>query len=93
MDCHPDCETCEKSADIVSTNCKSCSDHDKYLNIGNCVSECTCGHYLDENNIKVCKCVLVKCDKCSKESYEQNLCLSCNNGYFPKFDDNNNDKF
>ena len=91
LDCHPDCETCEKSADIVSTNCKSCSDHDKYLNIGNCVYECTSGNYLDENNIKVCKCDLVKCDKCSKESYEQNLCLSCNNGYYPKFDDINND--
>ena len=35
-DCHPDCNTCDKAADRISTNCKSCSDPDKYLNFGNC---------------------------------------------------------
>ena len=35
-ECHPDCKTCEKAADIISTNCNSCSDLDKYLNFGNC---------------------------------------------------------
>ena len=41
-ECHPDCKTCEKGAEIYSTNCKSCSDIDKYLNFGNC-------YYKEEN--------------------------------------------
>ena len=93
-DCHRDCKSCEKGPDSISTNCKACSNPDKYLNIGNCVSNCLKGHYIDEYDcsIKICKCDLDKCDKCSKESYVKNLCISCNNGYYPKYEDikNNN---
>ena len=94
-DCHPDCKTCEKSYDKKSTNCKSCLSPDRYLKSGNCVSECTNGFYYDENDIsiKICKCDLNKCFKCSEESLKQNLCLSCNNGYYPKHNDNNNNNF
>ena len=90
-DCHPDCKTCEKGADIINTNCLSCYDPDKYLNIGNCVSQCPNGVDYDENgsSIKLCKCDLIKCHKCSKESLEQNLCITCNDGYYPKFEDIN----
>ena len=35
-DCHPDCKTCEKGDDIISTNCQSCADENKYLYFGNC---------------------------------------------------------
>ena len=30
-DCHPDCKTCEKAADIISTNCITCSNPEKFL--------------------------------------------------------------
>ena len=96
QDCHPDCKTCEKGNDMYSTNCKSCCNPDKYLNFGNCFSECLNGYYNDgnDNSIKICKCDLIKCLQCSKESFEQDLCISCNDGYYPKFDDiNNNNKF
>ena len=36
LDCHVDCKTCEKGSDIISTNCKSCIDEEKFLNFGNC---------------------------------------------------------
>ena len=36
IDCHHDCKTCEKAADIISTNCNSCNDSNKYFNYGNC---------------------------------------------------------
>ena len=36
LDCHHDCKTCEKAADIISTNCNSCNDSNKYFNYGNC---------------------------------------------------------
>ena len=90
-DCHTDCRTCEKGAEASNTNCKSCSDISKALNMGNCVSNCLNGFYFDEidTSIKICKCDLIKCYKCTKESFEQNLCISCNNenGYYPKYDD------
>ena len=92
-DCHPDCSTCEKGPDLNSTNCITCINPDKYLNLGNCVSNCSKGYYNDEydSSIKICICDLDKCDKCSKESYEKNLCISCNNGYYPKFEEINID--
>ena len=92
-DCHNDCEICEKSADEYNTNCLSCKDSNKYLNLGNCVSNCINGidNVEDNNNIRVCKCDLIKCRKCNSESYNLNLCISCNDGYYPKYDDINND--
>ena len=70
-DCHPDCETCEKPADINSTNCNSCLSPDKFLLSGNCVS----------------KCYLEKCFKCSQESLSKDLCISCNEEYYPKYEE------
>ena len=91
-DCHNDCETCDKSNDENSTNCLSCKDPNKYLNLGNCVLNCTNGIDNDDyNNIRECKCDLIKCHKCNRESFNLNLCISCNDGYYPKYDDINND--
>ena len=91
-DCRLDCKECEKSSDIESTNCKSCSSPEKYLQYGNCVSQCKNGYYIDENDIsmKICKCDLEKCYKCTKESFNKNLCITCNDGYYPKYNDINN---
>ena len=92
-DCHNDCKTCEKSADEYNTNCLSCKDPNKYLKFLNCVSNCPNGIDNDEsnNNIRICKCDLIKCHKCNGESLNLNLCISCNEGYYPKYDDKNND--
>ena len=77
----------------LARNCIKCSNPEKYLNIGNCVSECLNGIDYNGNSssIKICKCDLIKCYQCSKESYEQDLCISCNDGYYPKYEDTNND--
>ena len=92
-ECHPDCKTCDKPAEMNNTNCKSCFS-DKFLKYGNCVSNCKNGYYEDENNpsIKICKCDLIKCYICSQESLNQNLCITCNNenGYYQKYDELNN---
>ena len=52
-DCHTDCRTCEKGAEASNTNCKSCSDISKALNMGNCVSNCLNGFYFDETNTSI----------------------------------------
>ena len=92
--CHSDCKTCEGPASPNSTNCKSCLGDEKYLKFRNCVSVCKNGFYTDENDlsIKICKCDLDKCDKCSEESFNKNLCISCNDNYYPKYNDEKNIK-
>ena len=93
-DCHPDCKTCIKPEDLNGSNCQLCKSSDKCLKKGNCISisESKNGYYLDENDnsIKICKCDLIKCSKCSEESLKINLCLTCNEGYYPKENDENN---
>ena len=93
-DCHPDCKTCIKPEDLNGSNCQLCKSSDKCLKKGNCIpiSESKNGYYLDENDnsIKICKCDLIKCSKCSEESLKINLCLTCNEGYYPKENDNHN---
>ena len=92
-DCHPDCKTCYNTPEKDYANCLSCLSSDKFLQLGNCVSNCPKGYYNDEkdNSIKICKCELDKCDKCSKESFIKNLCITCNEKYYPKYNDTNND--
>ena len=55
--CHSDCQTCEGPSNKITSNCKSCISPDKFLEIGNCVSNCLNGYYTDENDpsIKICK--------------------------------------
>ena len=92
--CHSDCKTCNKNKTEYSTNCNSCLVDSKYLFMGNCVSSCNYG-FFTENNNKKCICPISKCKECSLESYEINLCISCNlsNNYYPILNDNNNGSF
>ena len=92
-DCHKDCKTCNKGPDNDNMNCKSCFPY-KFLKYGNCVLDCINGYYIDEYDpsIKICKCDLIKCYKCSLESYQLNLCITCNkeSGYYQKYNEINN---
>ena len=91
--CSQDCKTCNYNINILKTECTSCYEN-KYLHKGNCVDECINGYYEDENDssIKICKCEeYTKCKSCSKESLSHNnLCISCNDYYYPILNDNNN---
>ena len=87
--CHPDCEECEGPPAINNTNCKICSLHDKFLNLGNCINECKRDFYINQTiQQKICICDLIQCYTCSKESFKKNLCTSCDvvNGYYPLYD-------
>ena len=89
--CHSDCKLCDRPNELNNTNCKSCSSPIKHLNFGNCVDKCINGYYIDEKDPdnKICNCDLIKCSNCSKESFENNLCLSCNDGYYQKYEEIN----
>ena len=58
-DCHPDCKTCYNTPEKDYANCLSCLSSDKFLQLGNCVSNCPKGYYNDEkdNSIKICKSI------------------------------------
>ena len=83
--CHEDCAECKVKWTINSTKCTKCKESKPFVYLGNCYENCTPG-YLDDNN-GVCKCFDKKCQLCSEDSLENGLCLSCNENYFPKFDD------
>ena len=87
--CHSDCLECEGPYTENNSNCKICRSTDKFLYLGNCISECKRNYYVDNNTQqKICKCELTECDICSSESLKHNLCLSCDtiNGYYPIYD-------
>ena len=63
-----------------------------YYYLGNCLSNCSNGFFIDENHNKTCKCINnIACFLCS----EENLCLTCNteNGYYQKSDEESSDDF
>ena len=91
--CHENCKNCSEGPTDNNNNCLTCPETDTiYFNLGNCVSNCTNGFFI-EDSIKKCKCETNKvCKYCSYESQKYNLCDSCNNdlGYFSKLNDSNN---
>ena len=85
--CHSDCKTCDKLYTQNNSNCNMCKG-DKYFYLGNCYDVCPKGSYFDE--IKKCKCFEEKCFTCSEESLKHNLCITCNEDYYPKLNDSSN---
>ena len=88
--CHEDCIECKGGWSTTTTNCTICNESKKYIYLGNCYSNCTPG--FNENN--ECRCFDKKCEKCSEESLEYDLCIECNKKqfYFPKENDSTNEK-
>ena len=83
--CHESCKTCEGDA----KNCLLCNTSWPFLYLGNCYNSCKYDYY-EENNILKCQCYEEKCYKCSKESLKDGLCITCNKGYYPKYNDPKN---
>ena len=85
--CHSDCKTCNRLNTSTNSFCTTCKSS-KYFYLGNCYTICPKGSYFDEeNSMNKCKCFEDKCLQCSEESLKNNLCISCNEGYYPKYND------
>ena len=89
--CHENCKTCLQKGTTNNENCITCPVG-KFLYFGNCVNNCSNGYYTDsqDNSIKICKCSNIKCLSCNQESLENDLCISCNENYYPLKDDPSN---
>ena len=72
---------CEEYYKVYNTN-------EYYKNIPN-------GYYLINEKLKLIDKCDIKCNNCTKESQNNNLCLSCNteNFFYPKYNDTNNNYF
>ena len=88
--CHEDCKTCRGKENNETTNCLKCNDNSAYFYLGNCLRQCENeGYYDSKEGIFKCKCHKEKCYECSQESLELDSCISCNEGYYPKFNEIN----
>ena len=86
--CHEDCKTCNGKENENTTNCLICKDNTTNFYLGNCRKECESERYYDEEEKRYkCKCLNEKCFECSIESLELDSCISCNEGYYPKFNE------
>ena len=57
-------------------------------NDGNCVSSCERDYYYDNiKNQNICKCILPQCKTCSIDSLNLNLCTSCEDNYYPIYNE------
>ena len=84
--CHQDCKTCNQKEDEETSNCLTCSNENYYLYYGKCLENCRDGiPYENSNGRKACTCIENrKCRVCPLINNGQNLCLYCNEGYYPK---------
>ena len=90
--CHINCKTCNKKDNETNTNCLTCQNN-LFLDFGNCVTNCTRGYFTDSSNSNICKCPHnEKCNLCSNENIENDLCITCDNdgGFYEKYQDNVN---
>ena len=89
--CHPDCKICKGTYSYNTTNCISCNDNNKYLYLGNCVTQCprNDSFYDEEIDQNICKCELEQCKSCDIISLNEKLCIECDEGYYPIFNIDN----
>ena len=87
IDCLYDWKLVQNKMDNYSRECiLTC--YNKYEYNGKCLDNCTNGYYIDNiyNNNR-CKCELDKCFSCPDTALSRNLCLSCNEHFYPKEND------
>ena len=86
--CHEKCKTCKRGPTETKEYCSSCKTDSPYLYLDNCLKSCPNISYTDSFGIIKCKCVIEECLDCTDESLKEGSCLTCNEGYYPKIDDN-----
>ena len=86
--CYKSCRSCSQAPTRTKQYCIKCNETNyPYFYFDNCLSSCENGFYTDDTGILKCKCITEECSDCTEESLEEGLCVSCNEGYYPKSDD------
>ena len=93
IDCSNDWKSKQRKIIFETNICiNNCNNDPKYIYEynGKCYEHCINGYYIDNNNIKKCKCELNQCLICPPIALSKNLCTKCNNDYYPKENDSLN---
>ena len=89
--CYNKCKKCNEKGTENDNKCTICKNN-FYFYKGNCLDNCPYSYYSDDLGNRVCTCTEnSKCKECSSESLNQNKCISCNDGYYPKEEERNNE--
>ena len=81
----------KESNNVCIDSCNNNNDYEFEFN-SKCYNSCEYGFYYDKENPnqKRCKCNLDKCLLCSNVEPAKNLCISCNDFYYPLENDPTN---
>ena len=94
IDCSNNWKSIRKKIKNGDVGCiDNCKNNNKFqFEFNNiCQENCQYGSYYDENNsVTKCKCELDKCLLCPTVEPVKNLCISCNESYYPKENDETN---
>ena len=90
-DCSDDWKLKQNKIIEGSDECfNNCPNTNRYEYNGQCISQCTNGYFIDDNNITKCKCKLEKCFTCPTVALIKNLCTKCNVNYYQMENDPSN---
>ena len=86
--CPETCVTCEKKPNKNRVHCLSCYESLPFLYFGECRNSCDHGFYNNLGTL-ICLCITKECSDCSEESLENDKCITCAEGYYPKIIEKN----
>ena len=86
--CHKTCKTCNTGPTGTKANCVSCNGTYPYFYFNNCLASCE-NDYYNKSGFLECRCITKECSDCTEDSLRNGgSCVSCNEGYYPKFSRN-----
>ena len=87
--CYSECPIRTQLALDSTYLCEDCRNYYNYEYTG-CIDIIPEGFYNNDTSSKTIDKCPIKCKSCSLESLNDNLCMSCNNNYYPKLNDSLN---
>ena len=90
-----ECPTNYKLINSTNKCIKECKNDDMFGAIyeydGRCYKNCPLDSYTKDGK-EICKCMTnITCQDCPSSGNDNNLCKTCNTGYYPKIEESNND--
>ena len=84
--CYSECPIRTQVSSNSTYLCQACTNYYNY-EYKRCSDEIPEGYYLNDSLGKIIYKCPIKCKDCSLESINDNLCITCNNNYYPKIND------
>ena len=91
-DCFEICPKRTKSFDNITCELLYCEENEKYYNFeqNDCLDKVPDGFYVNDTKFKIINKCPKECKLCDSTSVNRNLCISCNDNFYPKINDTSN---